>query len=98
MSCERQDIDKSIYVETVSYREVFYLRVNSIALHRAVLRFGKLGCDILRVKGLADHVIDEHLTVLLQKNIVKGFSVVMSLLDVFTHISKVSSLNHLASV
>ena len=42
---------------------LYYLCDYSLA--RTILRLSELGCDILRVKRLTDHVVDEHLTVLL---------------------------------
>ena len=75
---------------------LYYLCDYSIA--RTILRLSKLGCDILRVKCFTDHVVDKHLTVLLQENVVKGLTVVRNFFDVLAHVCKVSRLNHLASV
>ena len=75
---------------------LYYLCDYSLA--RTILRLSELGCDIFRVKRLTYHVVDEHLTVLLQENVVKGLTVVSNLLHVFAHVCKVSSLDHLTSV
>ena len=68
------------------------------ALARTVIRIDEFSCDILRVKCLTDHVVDEHLTVLLQENVVETLTIVRNFLDVLAHVCKVSRLDHLALV